>query len=85
MTADTTYFVDTTAATETDDPTPDCTSSFGRGVWYAFTPSFNGVVTKQPMVPYVTPRTDTTPTQQQQNPRGAAPNSNSPVGQQSPK
>ena len=47
--------------------------------------AFNGVVTKQPMVPYVTPRTDTTPTQQQQNPRGAAPNSNSPVGQQSPK
>ncbi len=45
MTADTTYFVDTTAATETDDPTPDCASSFGRGVWYAFTPSINGVVT----------------------------------------
>ena len=47
--------------------------------------AFNGVVTKQPMVPYVTPRTDTTPTQHQQNPQGAAPNSNSPVGQQSPK
>jgi uncharacterized delta-60 repeat protein len=45
MTADTTYFVDTTAATETDDPTPGCASSFGRGVWYAFTPSISGVVT----------------------------------------
>lgn len=30
--------------------------------------AFNGRVTKQPMVPYVTPRSDATPTQQQQPP-----------------
>jgi uncharacterized delta-60 repeat protein len=44
MTADTTYFVDTTGATSTGDPTPTC-ASLGRGVWYTFTPSINGVVT----------------------------------------
>jgi outer membrane protein len=47
--------------------------------------AFNGTVTKQPIVPYVTPRTDTTPTQQQQNPQGAAQNQTPPVAQQSPK
>jgi len=44
--------------------------------------AFNGVVTKQPIVPYVVPRTDTTPTQQQQAPQGAAaPTSAPPVAQ----
>ena len=47
--------------------------------------AFNGTVTKQPVVPYVTPRTDTTPTQQQQTPQGAAQNQAPPVAQQSPK
>lgn len=47
--------------------------------------AFNGTVTKQPGVPYVTPRTDTTPTQQQQNPQGAVQNPGAPVAQQSPK
>jgi outer membrane protein len=47
--------------------------------------AFNGTVTKQPAVPYVTPRTDTTPTQQQQNPQGAVQNPGAPVAQQSPK
>ena len=36
--------------------------------------AFNGVVTKQPVIPYVAPRSDTTPTQQQQAPQGAADN-----------
>jgi hypothetical protein len=45
--------------------------------------AFNGIVTKQPVVPYVAPRTDATPTPQQQVPQGAAANL---VGtQQSPK
>ena len=47
--------------------------------------AFNGTVTKQPIIPYVTPRTDTAPTQQQQNPQGAVQNPVSPVAQQSPK
>lgn len=48
--------------------------------------AFNGVVTKQPIVPYVTPRTDTTPTQQQQTPQGAAQNPTaSPMAQENPK
>jgi outer membrane protein TolC len=48
--------------------------------------AFNGVVTKQPVVPYVTPRTDTTPTQQQQAPQGAAQNpAEPPLAQQNPK
>jgi outer membrane protein TolC len=48
--------------------------------------AFNGVVTKQPVVPYVTPRTDTTPTQQQQAPQGAAQSPAGPaVAQQPPK
>jgi len=48
--------------------------------------AFNGVVTKQPVVPYVAPRTDATPTQQQQAPQGAAQNpAESPVAQQPPK
>lgn len=36
--------------------------------------AFSGVVTKQPIIPYVTPRTDATPTQQQQAPQGAGDN-----------
>jgi len=47
--------------------------------------AFNGTVTKQPAVPYVTPRTDTTSTQQQQAPQGALQNPGAPVAQQSPK
>jgi outer membrane protein TolC len=48
--------------------------------------AFNGIVTKQPIVPFVAPRTDITPTQQQQNPQGATQNpGSSPVAQQSPK
>src|SRR5436305_387859 len=40
--------------------------------------AFNGTVTKQPVVPYVMPRTDTTPTQQQQAPQGAVQNPGAP-------
>jgi outer membrane protein TolC len=36
--------------------------------------AFSGVVTKQPIVPYVTPRTDAAPTQLQQAPQGAVQN-----------
>jgi outer membrane protein TolC len=43
--------------------------------------AFNGIVTKQPVVPYVAPRNDTTPTQQQA-PQGAALN---PLASPSPK
>ena len=44
--------------------------------------AFNGVVTKPPVVPYVTPRNDVAPTQQQQVPQGAVPNpGGSPVAQ----
>ena len=46
---------------------------------------FNGTVTKEPAVPYVTPRTDTATTQQQQAPQGALQNQTPPVTQQSPK
>src|SRR5205085_2066580 len=41
--------------------------------------AFNGRVTKQPAVPYVTPRTDATSTQQQQNPQGVGRNLSAPV------
>jgi len=47
--------------------------------------AFNGTVTKEPAVPYVTPRTDTAPPQQQQAPQGALQNQAAPVAQQSPK
>jgi len=47
--------------------------------------AFNGVVTKEPVVPYVTPRTDTTPTQQQQAPQGAVQNPGASPVAQSPK
>jgi outer membrane protein len=48
--------------------------------------AFNGVVTKQPVVPYVAPRNDTTSTQQQQAPQGSALNAGtSPIAAQSPK
>jgi len=36
--------------------------------------AFNGIVTKPPVVPYVTPRTEVSPTQQQQAPQGALQN-----------
>ncbi len=44
MTAGTTYTLNTTIATATGDPTPGCQPSFGKGVWYSFTPSANGAV-----------------------------------------
>jgi outer membrane protein TolC len=48
--------------------------------------AFNGVVTKQPVVPYVAPRNDATPTQQQQVPQGASQNPGAaPLAQQIPK
>jgi outer membrane protein TolC len=48
--------------------------------------AFNGIVTKQPIVPYVAPRSDLTPTQQQQTPQGAAQNPGStPLAQQVPR
>ena len=48
--------------------------------------AFNGVVTKQPVTPYVAPRNDATPTQQQQVPQGAPQNPlGAPVAQQIPK
>jgi len=45
MTAGTTYTLNTFSATGTSDPLPSCQSGFGKGVWYTFTPSVNGVVT----------------------------------------
>src|SRR6266702_307162 len=45
MTAGTTYTVNTTYATSTGDPTPVCQGSFGRGVWYTYTPASSGTVT----------------------------------------
>jgi uncharacterized repeat protein (TIGR02543 family) len=34
----------TTNATSTGDPVPSCVSGFGNGVWYQFTPAYNGQV-----------------------------------------
>ena len=34
----------TTSATSTGDPVPTCVSSFGKGVWYVFTPSGTGTL-----------------------------------------
>jgi hypothetical protein len=45
MTAGTTYQLNTATATATGDPTPSCQGSFGKGVWYSFTPSSDGTVT----------------------------------------
>jgi hypothetical protein len=45
MTVGTTYTVNTSIATSAGDPTPGCDPSFGKGVWYAFTPSASGAVT----------------------------------------
>lgn len=45
MTAGTTYTLNTASATATGDPTPGCQGSFGKGVWYSYTPSAIGNVT----------------------------------------
>jgi hypothetical protein len=45
MTAGTTYTLNTATATPTNDPTPTCEGTFGKGVWYSFTPSASGTVT----------------------------------------
>jgi hypothetical protein len=45
MTAGTTYTVNTAQATSAGDPTPACQPSFGKGVWYTFTPSSSTTVT----------------------------------------
>jgi len=45
MIAGTAYFMNTASATSTGDPTPSCGGSFGKGVWFTFTPSTNGTVT----------------------------------------
>src|SRR5439155_23301757 len=45
MTAGKTYKINTANATSTGDPTPGCQGSFGKGVWYTFTPSASGMVT----------------------------------------
>lgn len=44
MSAATLYTVNTAGATSTGDPTPSC-ASFGKGVWYTFTPAANGQIT----------------------------------------
>ena len=36
---------DTANATSTGDPTPTCQTSFGKGVWYTFTPATSGTLT----------------------------------------
>ena len=41
----TSYAVNTAAATSTGDPTPGCQGSFGKGVWFTYTPSSSGTVT----------------------------------------
>ena len=45
MTAGTTYTVNTVAATAAGDPTPSCQNTFGKGVWFTFTPASSGPVT----------------------------------------
>ena len=39
------YAQDTTCATSFGDPVPNCTTNFGNGVWYEFTPSADESVT----------------------------------------
>src|SRR5262249_55562640 len=43
LSAGTAYTMNTGEATGTDDPAPEC-SSFGKGVWFSFTPAGNGIV-----------------------------------------
>ena len=44
MTAGTLYTANTAGATATGDPSPSC-ASFGKGVWYSFTPAASGLIT----------------------------------------
>ena len=44
MTSGVTYSTSTTYATSIGDPVPSCSPSFGRGVWYRYTPSVSGQV-----------------------------------------
>jgi hypothetical protein len=39
------YTVNTAAATSAGDPAPVCQASFGKGVWFTYTPSSSGTVT----------------------------------------
>jgi hypothetical protein len=45
LSAGSTYLLNTATATSTGDPTPSCQGSFGKGVWYTFTPFTSGTVT----------------------------------------
>jgi hypothetical protein len=45
LSAGITYLLNTTNATSGGDPTPACQGSFGKGVWYTFTPFTSGTVT----------------------------------------
>lgn len=40
----TSYAVNTAGATSTSDPTPGCQGSFGKGVWFTYTPGSSGTV-----------------------------------------
>src|SRR6187549_1018208 len=42
MTLDTSYVVDVSTATSTNEAAPACQPSFTRGVWYKFAPPTNG-------------------------------------------
>jgi plastocyanin len=44
MTSGTLYSMSTAGATSSGDPVPSCVSSFGKGVWYSYTPSASGTV-----------------------------------------
>ncbi|HEY1790205.1 MAG TPA: CARDB domain-containing protein [Verrucomicrobiae bacterium] len=44
MTAGVTYTTNTAYATSIGDPVPSCVPSFGRGVWYEYTPAASGLV-----------------------------------------
>jgi hypothetical protein len=39
------YTVNTAVATSTGDPTPGCQGSFGKGIWFTYTPATSGNVT----------------------------------------
>jgi len=39
------YARNTAASTSDGDPTPSCSYSFGKGVWYTYTPASDGIVT----------------------------------------
>jgi plastocyanin len=45
MTAGTVYSINTAGATSSGDSVPSCGSSFGKGVWYSYTPGASGTVT----------------------------------------